>query len=96
MLERDVRMLARSQMVSLGKEACRRSDQLFCIRSRCTNALTVLVAVEEVIKFQPCSLVGTLKPVSIDDKSCLAGVATGSFDLDDTEAHRSLFRQFAI
>lgn len=64
MLERDVRMLARSQMVSLRqKHVVARATSSVCVvvHCRCAIALAVLVAVEEVIRFQPWSLVGTLK-----------------------------------
>ena len=64
LLERDVRMLARNQMVSLGqKHATARATSSACVVAhfRCAIALAVLVAVEEVIRFQPWSLVGTLE-----------------------------------
>ena len=63
-LERDVRMLARSNMVSLGqKHAVARATSSVCavVNCWCAIALAVLVAVEEVIRFQPWSLIGTLK-----------------------------------
>lgn len=56
-------MLARSNMVSLGKKhavARAHSSVSVVVHYRCAIALAVLVAVEEVIKFQPRSLVGTL------------------------------------